>query len=47
VIVWTPSGLDKHEREALEKLRNSPGFQPKPTAKDKGFFERVKEMFGN
>jgi hypothetical protein len=30
----------------LERLRDSPGFQPKPSAKDKGFFERVKEMFG-
>lgn len=47
VIVWTPTDLSKAEREALEKLRSSPGFQPKPTARDKGFFERVKEMFGN
>ena len=47
LIAWTPTDLSKAEREALEKLRNSPGFQPKPTAKDKGFFERVKEMFGN
>jgi molecular chaperone DnaJ len=46
VAVWTPTDLSKAERETLEKLRNSPGFQPKPTAKDKGFFERVKEMFG-
>ncbi len=47
LMVWTPSNLSKEERGALEKLRNSPGFQPRPTAKDKGFFERVKEMFGN
>jgi molecular chaperone DnaJ len=47
VAVWTPTDLSKAEREALEKLRDSPGFQPKPTAKDKGFFERVREMFGN
>lgn len=47
VAVWTPSHLNKEERAALEKLRNSPGFQPKPTAKDKGFFERVKEMFNS
>lgn len=46
VMVWTPTELSKAEREALEKLRNSPGFQPNPTAKDRGFFERVKEMFG-
>jgi len=47
LMVWTPSNLSKEERGALEKLRASPGFQPRPTAKDKGFFERVKEMFGN
>ncbi len=47
VAVWTPTDLSKEEKAALEKLRESPGFQPRPTAKDKGFFERVKEMFGN
>jgi len=47
VAVWTPTNLSKDERAMLEKLRNSPGFQPKPTARDKGFFERVKEMFNN
>lgn len=47
LIIWTPTDLSREERGALEKLRASPGFQPKPTAKDRGFFERVKEMFGN
>lgn len=47
VAVWTPTDLSKEEKAALEKLRHSPGFQPRPTAKDKGFFERVKEMFGH
>ncbi|MBL8001239.1 MAG: molecular chaperone DnaJ [Flavobacteriales bacterium] len=47
VAVWTPTDLSKEEKAALEKLRTSPGFQPKPTNKDKGFFERVKEMFGS
>lgn len=46
IAVWTPTDLTKNEKAALEKLRDSPGFQPRPTAKDKGFFERVKEMFG-
>jgi molecular chaperone DnaJ len=45
VMVWTPTDLSKDERKALEKLRDSPGMQPKPTGKDKGFFERVREMF--
>jgi molecular chaperone DnaJ len=47
VAVWTPTDLSKEEKAALEQLRNGPGFQPKPTAKDRGFFERVKEMFGH
>jgi len=46
IAVWTPGNLNKEEKAALEQLRDSPGFQPRPTAKDKGFFERVKEMFG-
>ncbi len=45
VMVWTPSDLNKDEKKALEKLRDSPGMQPHPTGKDKGFFERVREMF--
>jgi molecular chaperone DnaJ len=47
VAVWTPTNLSKEEKALLEKFRDSPGFQPKPTAKDKNFFERVREMFGN
>lgn len=47
VMVWTPTELNKDERKALEKLRDSPGMQPRPTNKDKGFFERVREMFAN
>ena len=47
LMVWTPTDLTKNEKEALEKLRSSPGVQPRPTAKDRGFFERVKEMFGS
>jgi len=47
VAVWTPSDLSKEEKAALEKLRGSPGFQPNPTNKDRGFFQRVREMFGN
>ncbi|HRH37832.1 MAG TPA: DnaJ C-terminal domain-containing protein, partial [Flavobacteriales bacterium] len=47
VMVWTPTDLSKEERAALEKMKESPGFQPKPGDKDKGFFARVREMFGN
>ncbi|MCB9169680.1 MAG: molecular chaperone DnaJ [Flavobacteriales bacterium] len=46
LMVWTPTDLSKEERTVLEKLRNSPGLQPKPSSKDRGFFEKVREMFG-
>ncbi|MCC6541704.1 MAG: molecular chaperone DnaJ, partial [Flavobacteriales bacterium] len=42
-----PTDLTKEEKNILEGLRNSPAFKPKPTAKDKGFFEKVRDMFGN
>jgi molecular chaperone DnaJ len=43
--VWTPQRVSKEEREVLEKLRDSENFIPKPSGKDKSFFQRVKEMF--
>lgn len=45
VNVWTPQQLSKEEKQAVEKLRTSKNFEPKPTAKDKGFFERMKDYF--
>lgn len=45
INVWTPKKLSKEEKELLEKLRESPNFTPKPEAKDKDFFQKVKDMF--
>ncbi len=45
VNVWTPQKLSKEEQKILEKLRESENFKPKPTTKDKSFFERMKEYF--
>lgn len=45
VNVWTPKSLSKEEREMLEKLRDSPNFQPNPGSGEKSFFERMKEFF--
>lgn len=45
VNVWTPKKLTAEEKAKLESLRNSPNFEPKPDASDKGFFERMKEYF--
>jgi molecular chaperone DnaJ len=45
INVWTPQKLSSEEKEILTKLRESENFMPNPSAKDKSFFQRVKEMF--
>ena len=45
VYVWTPKELTREEEKALEKLRDSPNFQPQPDKKESGFFSWVKEKF--
>ena len=46
VNVWTPKKLSSEEKAKLETLRQSANFQPQPDENDKGFFERMKEYFG-
>jgi molecular chaperone DnaJ len=46
INVWVPEKLNKKEREMLEQLKDAPNFQPKPSDKRKGFFEKVKDYFG-
>ncbi len=45
INVWTPKKVSKEEREMLEKLRESDNFKPNPDQQDKGFFQRMKDMF--
>jgi molecular chaperone DnaJ len=45
VNVWTPQQVSAEEKAVLEKLGDSPNFQPKPDKNEKSFFEKVKEMF--
>ncbi len=45
VNVWTPQSLSHEEKAMLEKLSNSPNFQPQPNKTEKSFFDRVKEVF--
>ncbi len=47
VNVWTPQEVSDQERKAIEKFRESENFQPNPNGKEKGFFQRVKDMFSN
>ncbi|MGK0391672.1 MAG: molecular chaperone DnaJ [Maribacter sp.] len=45
VNIWTPKKLETKERQLLEKLRDMPNFKPNPGKSDKGFFEKMKDMF--
>src|ERR1700744_100971 len=45
INIWTPKALSREEREALEKLQDSPNFKPSPGKNEKSFFERMKEYF--
>jgi len=45
INIWTPKKLDAKERQLLEKIRDMPNFKPNPGKSDKGFFEKMKDMF--
>jgi molecular chaperone DnaJ len=45
INVWTPQQLSHEETNLMEKLRKASNFEPKPTAKDMGFFDRMREYF--
>ncbi len=45
VHVWIPKKLSNEEKRALEKLQNSPGFQGGPSASEKSFFAKMRDMF--
>ena len=43
--VWIPKKLNKDEKALIESLREKESFKPNPTKEDKGFFERLKDLF--
>jgi molecular chaperone DnaJ len=45
VNVWTPQHVSAEEKAILEKLSHSPNFKPHPDKNEKGFFDKIKEMF--
>ncbi|MBQ6047409.1 MAG: molecular chaperone DnaJ [Bacteroidales bacterium] len=45
VNVWVPKSLTKEEKVLLEQLNKSPNFQPNPTKQERGFFDRMKDLF--
>lgn len=45
IQVWTPQTLSKEEKAQLEKWRDTESFKPNPSAKERGFFSRMREYF--
>ena len=45
VNVWTPQHLSSEEKAALDKMNQSPNFKPQPDKSEKGFFDKIREMF--
>ena len=45
VNVWVPKSLSREEKEMLTKLDQSPNFQPSPSKQERGFFDRMKDLF--
>lgn len=45
VNVWTPQTLTSEEKSMLEKMQESGNFKPNPEKSEKGFFEKVKDIF--
>ncbi len=45
INVWTPQTLTSEETAAMESFRESSSFEPKPTSKDKSFFDRMRDYF--
>lgn len=45
IHVWIPKKLNSEERRTMERLLASPGFMEGPSAAEKSFFEKMKDMF--
>jgi len=45
VNVWTPQHVSPEEKAALEKMALSQNFKPQPDKSEKGFFDKIREMF--
>ncbi|MBV7533410.1 molecular chaperone DnaJ [Chitinophaga sp. sic0106] len=45
VNVWTPQNLTGDEKDMIDKLNASENFKPNPEKSEKGFFEKVRDIF--
>lgn len=47
INIWTPQNLSADESKIMESFSKSSNFDPKPTSKDKSFFDRMRDYFHN
>ena len=45
VNVWTPQHITDNEKDILEQLADSPNIKPNPEKSEKGFFDKIKDLF--
>ena len=45
INVWVPKSVTKEERALLEQLNSRPNFQPNPSKQERGFFDKMKDLF--
>lgn len=45
ISIFTPTVLSAEEKKLLEQLKTSKNFEPNPSKREKGFFDRMKEYF--
>lgn len=43
--VWVPKSLTKDEKALLEELNTHQNFKPNPTKQERGFFDKMKDLF--
>ena len=43
--VWVPKDLTREEKKLLEQLNSHSNFKPNPSKQERGFFDKMKEMF--
>jgi len=45
INVWIPDNLNKEEKKLIEKFKKSESFEPNNRGTDKGFFDKMKDLF--
>ena len=45
INVWVPKSLTKEEKAILSQLNDHPNFQPNPSKQERGFFDKMKDLF--